>query len=96
MPRNTKWNVGVAVSPRVRPASSTRGAWPPRHYALCTAYKGSTFHGLAAKVRQAEGWTYSEFDAHHDVVRTHPQLVADLIAGLADHVGVAKPYAMTP
>jgi pimeloyl-ACP methyl ester carboxylesterase len=68
-------------------------AWPPRHYALCAAYKGSVFHGLAAKVNGRAGWTSSEFDAQHDVVRTDPQDVADRIEGFAREVGAARLFA---
>ncbi len=91
--------VGTTAEPYV----SVRGAstmdadrWPPRHYALCTAYKGSIFHSLAATVQGQPGWSYSEFDAQHDVVRTHPALVAERIAGIAERLGIRKPYAMTP
>ncbi len=53
--------------------------WPTRHYVLCTAYNPSPFHAIAARLRHAPGWSCSEFDALHDVVRTHPQLVAERI-----------------
>ena len=83
-----------------QPYVSTRGvdtmdgaAWPPRHYALCAAYKGSAFQKLAVKVKGKPGWTGSEFDAQHDIVRTHPREVADRIAGIASGLGIARPYA---
>ncbi len=53
--------------------------WPPRHYALCTAYDPSPFQTIAARLRNDESWSVSEFDAFHDVVRTHPEDVAQLI-----------------
>ena len=73
-------------------ATMDASAWPPRHYALCAAYKGSAFHGLAAKVKGQPGWTSSEFDAMHDVIRTHPRDVADRLASIAAGLGIARPY----
>ena len=61
------------------PYVATRAAdavWPPRHYALCTAYDPSPFHPIAARLRDDESWSVSAFDALHDVVRTHPAEVA--------------------
>ncbi|HVB89415.1 MAG TPA: alpha/beta hydrolase [Beijerinckiaceae bacterium] len=68
-----------------QPFVSTRSAstWPPRHYFLCTRYKGSVFHRMADKVRGAPGWTYGELDALHDVLRTEPELTARSIAEVA-------------
>jgi pimeloyl-ACP methyl ester carboxylesterase len=63
--------------------------WPQRHYILCRAYAGSPFHPIAARVKDAPGWSYGEFDALHDVVRTDPKLVADTIAGIAAEWGLA-------
>ncbi len=57
--------------------------WPQRHYVLCKAYDPSPFHAIAARVKTSPGWTYGEFDALHDVPRTHPALVADMIADVA-------------
>ena len=54
-------------------------AWPPRHYALCTAYDPSPFHPIAARLREDKSWSVSAFDALHDVVRTHPADVAQRI-----------------
>jgi len=54
-------------------------AWPPRHYALCTAYNPSPFHAIAARVSQDPSWSSSAFDALHDVVRTHPADVTQRI-----------------
>ena len=65
-----------------------RQDWPPRHYVLCKAYKESPFHAIAARVRGAPGWSYGEFDALHDVVRTHPQMVADMISERAKAWGL--------
>ena len=62
--------------------------WPPRHYVLCKAYDPSPFHAIAARVRNAPGWTYGEFDALHDVVRTHPLMVADMISDRAQAWGL--------
>jgi pimeloyl-ACP methyl ester carboxylesterase len=67
--------------------------WPPRHYALCTAYKGSVFHQMAAKVDGQAGWTLSQFDAGHDVVRTHPHWVAARIEEIAQNLGIAKSFS---
>ena len=53
--------------------------WPPRHYALCTAYDPSPFHPIAARVGVDPAWSTSAFDALHDVVRTHPADVAQRI-----------------
>ncbi len=50
--------------------------WPPRHYALCTAYDPSPFQPIAAGLRKDKSWSLSTFDALHDVVRTHPVDVA--------------------
>lgn len=55
-------------------------AWPPRHYALCTAYDPSPFHAIAARLREDPSWSVSELDALHDVVRTHPADVTQLVA----------------
>jgi pimeloyl-ACP methyl ester carboxylesterase len=64
--------------------------WPPRHYVLCTAYRPSPFHAIAERVRSAPGWSYGEFDALHDVVRTHPALVADTILDVTGRWSGAK------
>jgi pimeloyl-ACP methyl ester carboxylesterase len=64
--------------------------WPPRHYVLCKAYDPSPFHAIAARVKNAPGWSYGEFDALHDVVRTHPTMVADMISERA-HAWGLKP-----
>ena len=53
--------------------------WPPRHYAVCTAYDPSPFQTIAARLRADEDWSVSELHAYHDVVRTHPADVAALI-----------------
>jgi pimeloyl-ACP methyl ester carboxylesterase len=53
--------------------------WPPRHYALCTAYDPSPFQSIAARLQGEPGWTHSAFNALHDVVRTHPVDVASRI-----------------
>jgi pimeloyl-ACP methyl ester carboxylesterase len=55
----------------------------PRHYALCAAYRGSAFHAIHARLKDDARWSVSEFDAMHDVIRTHPAQVSDLIAKLA-------------
>jgi pimeloyl-ACP methyl ester carboxylesterase len=55
----------------------------PRHFALCAAYKGSAFHPIHARLKDDPGWTVSEFDAVHDVIRTHPDEVSKLILDLA-------------
>jgi pimeloyl-ACP methyl ester carboxylesterase len=62
--------------------------WPPRHYVLCKAYNPSPFHAIAARVKTEPGWTYGEFDALHDVPRTNPALVADMIARQAELWGI--------
>jgi pimeloyl-ACP methyl ester carboxylesterase len=62
--------------------------WPKRHYILCRAYAGSSFHAIAARVKDAPGWSYGEFDALHDVPRTDPKLVADAIAEIAGKWGL--------
>jgi pimeloyl-ACP methyl ester carboxylesterase len=62
--------------------------WPKRHYILCRAYAGSPFHPIAARVKDAPGWSYGEFDALHDVPRTDPKLVADEIAEIAGKWGL--------
>lgn len=62
--------------------------WPPRHYVLCKAYKPSPFHSIAARLRDAPGWACGEFDALHDVVRTHPEMVADMICASARNPGL--------
>jgi pimeloyl-ACP methyl ester carboxylesterase len=62
--------------------------WPKRHYILCRAYAGSPFHPIAARVKDAPGWSYGEFDALHDVPRTDPKLVADTIAEIAGKWGL--------
>jgi len=68
-----------------------RRARPPRrHYILCTAYKNSPFHRLAAQVGGRTGWETSEFDAPHDVVRTDPELVALRIAAIAQGWGLKE------
>jgi len=67
--------------------------WPPRHYALCAAYQGSVFHHLAAKIAGQAGWTTSQFDAHHDVVRTHPHWVAERIEAIASELQIPRPFA---
>jgi pimeloyl-ACP methyl ester carboxylesterase len=105
-PRTKPWPPEWSPQPTgttAEPYVSVRGAatmdpaqWPPRHYALCTGYENSTFTGLAAKARGAPGWDYSEFDCHHDVVRTQPQMTADRIEEFADKLGIARPYARTP
>ncbi len=64
--------------------------WPQRHYILCTAYKGSPFHHVAARVKGQPGWDYSEFDAPHDVVRTDAKLTADRIDEIAQGWGVRE------
>ncbi len=64
--------------------------WPPRHYVLCKAYDPSPFHAIAARLRGAPGWTHEEFDALHDVVRTHPEMVADMIAATAERWNIPK------
>ena len=62
--------------------------WPARHYALCTGYDPSPFQAIARRIRRESGWTYSEFDALHDVVRTHPAEVAACIQRvIADWTG---------
>lgn len=72
----------IAIHPRRK--------WPPRHYMLCKAYNPSPFHAIADRLRGAPGWTYGEFDALHDVVRTHPKLVADMICERAEAWGVPR------
>ncbi len=74
------------------PFISARAApsWPPRHYVLCKAYNPSPFHAIAARVRGAAGWSYSEFDALHDVVRAAPAMVADRIAAQAELWNIPK------
>jgi pimeloyl-ACP methyl ester carboxylesterase len=62
--------------------------WPRRHYILCRAYAGSPFHAIAARVKDAPGWSYGELDALHDVPRTDPKLVADTIAEIAGRWGL--------
>ena len=62
----------------------------PRHYALCARYNPSAFHGTAARLRDAPGWTHSQFDAFHDVVRTHPDEVSALILDLARRWSLAR------
>ena len=62
--------------------------WPRRHYILCNEYKGSVFHMFAAQVQGESGWEYSEFDALHDVVRSHPQMTADRIDAIAKGWGI--------
>jgi pimeloyl-ACP methyl ester carboxylesterase len=62
--------------------------WPKRHYILCAAYKGSPFHAFADEVKGQPGWDYSEFDALHDVVRSHPQMTADRIEEIAKGWGI--------
>ena len=64
--------------------------WPPRHYVLCKAYDPSPFHAIAARVRGAPGWSYDEFDALHDVVRTHPEMVASMIGEVAERLDIRK------
>ena len=64
--------------------------WPRRHYILCTQYRGSVFHRFARQVQDREGWDYSEFDALHDVVRSHPQMTADRIDEIARGWGIAE------
>jgi pimeloyl-ACP methyl ester carboxylesterase len=64
--------------------------WPARHYVLCKAYDPSPFHAIAARVRGEAGWTHGEFDALHDVPRTNPALVADMIARQAEIWGVPR------
>lgn len=64
--------------------------WSRRHYILCTAYKGSPFHGFAARVKGSEGWENSEFDAPHDVVRTDPELTASRIGDIARAWGITE------
>ncbi len=64
--------------------------WPRRHYVLCTRYKGSIFHVIAQQVRAAGDWEYSEFDALHDVVRSHPQMTADRIDEIARSWGIVQ------
>jgi pimeloyl-ACP methyl ester carboxylesterase len=54
-----------------------------RHYALCRAYNPSPFHAIAARVKTQPEWTYSEFDALHDLIRTHPDEVSQLVLKLA-------------
>ena len=54
-------------------------AWPPRHYALCSAYDPSPFQTIAARLRADPDWSMSTFDALHDVVRTHPADVTQRI-----------------
>ena len=53
--------------------------WPQRHYVLCTAYKGSPFHQIAAKLQGRGDWTTSELDAFHDVIYAEPDRAAAAI-----------------
>jgi pimeloyl-ACP methyl ester carboxylesterase len=62
----------------------------PRHFALCAAYNPSAFHGIAARLKHEPGWSHSEFDAFHDVVRTHPEDVTALILDLARRWSLAR------
>lgn len=65
-------------------------SWPRRHYILCNQYKGSPFHFFARQVQGQDGWDYSEFDALHDVVRSHPQMTADRIEEIARGWGITE------
>lgn len=62
--------------------------WPPRHYFLCTRYKGSVFHRIADQVRGAPGWGYGELDALHDVLRTEPEMTAEAIDAVTREWGL--------
>ena len=53
--------------------------WPPRHYAVCTAYNPSPFQTIAARLHDDKDWSVSELHAYHDVVRTHPADVVEMI-----------------
>jgi pimeloyl-ACP methyl ester carboxylesterase len=72
------------------PFVSTRDrlVWPPRHYFMCTKDPNSHFRLIGPRFQNAPGWGYGEFDELHDVVRTHPQMVADAIAKVADNWGL--------
>lgn len=75
--------VGCMSEKFVSVRAPEKRTWPQRHYILCTQYKGSVFHNFARQVQGAKGWDYSEFDALHDVVRSHPQMTADRIDEVA-------------
>lgn len=72
----------------VRPEAER--TWPRRHYILCTAYKDSPFYQFADEVKGKPDWDYSEFDALHDVVRSHPEMTANRIAEIARGWGVKE------
>ncbi len=80
----------IATSSEPFVSTRPKQDWPPRHYVLCKAYHPSPFHAIAARVKDAPGWTYGEFDALHDVVRTHPEMVADMIEAVARRLAIAK------
>ncbi|HEV2572468.1 MAG TPA: alpha/beta hydrolase [Beijerinckiaceae bacterium] len=72
----------------VRPEAQR--TWPRRHYILCTTNKSSPFHQFADEVKGKPDWDYSEFDAPHDVVRSHPEMTANRIAEIARGWGVKE------
>lgn len=80
--------VGCMSEKFVSVRSPDQRSWPKRHYILCTQYKASVFHQIARQVQGQEGWDYSEFDALHDVVRSHPQMTADRIDAIAKGWGI--------
>ncbi|MDB5569757.1 MAG: Alpha/beta hydrolase family protein [Hyphomicrobiales bacterium] len=82
--------LGTMSEPWVSVRPDAERTWPRRHYILCTAYKGSPFHHVAARVKGQPGWEYSEFDAPHDVVRTDAQLTADRIDQIAQGWGIKE------
>ncbi len=58
---------------------SGKTVWPPRHFILCTANKGSSFQHIAARVKGNPDWTYSEIDAFHDVIYAQSDVTATAI-----------------
>jgi hypothetical protein len=86
MPPMTPQPVGTLaekfVSVRDKPA------WPRRHYILCSGNPGPTFRQFADRTRSAADWEYGEFAAGHDVILTHPELVAERLAGIASKWGM--------
>ena len=73
-----------------------RQVWPPRHYFMCTKDPNSHFRLIGPRFQNAPGWGYGEFDELHDVVRTHPQMVADAILKVADNWGLKPDLNETP
>jgi pimeloyl-ACP methyl ester carboxylesterase len=62
--------------------------WPQRHYIVCRQSPGPVFRATAARIKDTPGWDLDEVDAAHDVALSHPDLIAEMLGGIAVRWGL--------